>query len=444
MSWKIFKDNIVRMSDNPDAIPDIDTVAKTYAREYEAAIKRGKDTIEGVSLQKGNVEILETLFKAALEKGLSTTPPYDLVGEMGKGVIAYWAGAIMNNFPNPKTLPPGAASNISVTSNIVIDPGQWNPPIVQPPLSWPEDPMLDPAQQEAGDDSPSVELQQVEDILGPVTSDDLLDVQSRQASEITEVEVTLIENPEEIIIDNFDLGEFETDAGSFNNTGDVELKQPADEDKGGGEPVRIYSNVGSTGMPVPPGWEKYKMDPKKRKDKWGGKDAGPNGAMPYEVLGKVPGGYCHPEAAKFLNIILTLAKKQKVEIRISSTYRDYAGQVACWTKSGGTTTKKGDGTAATPGYSAHGWAVAVDFGDLAKAQASYAATKKVGRGNPIAANYIRQKSSLYAWLSKNAPRYGWYNPSRLITGNTQETWHWEYWGFYTLSKEERQGNGASK
>jgi hypothetical protein len=118
MSWQIFKDNIVRMSDNPDAISDIDTVAKTYAREYDAAIKRGKDTIEGVSLQKGNVDIMEALFKAALQKGLTSTEPYDLVGEMGKGVLAYWGGAVMNNFPNPKTLPPGAVSNISVTSNI--------------------------------------------------------------------------------------------------------------------------------------------------------------------------------------------------------------------------------------------------------------------------------------------------------------------------------------
>ena len=58
---------------------------------------------------------MESLFKAALQKGLTSTGPYDLVGEMGKGVLAYWGGAIMNNFPTPKTPATGAVSNISVT-----------------------------------------------------------------------------------------------------------------------------------------------------------------------------------------------------------------------------------------------------------------------------------------------------------------------------------------
>ena len=455
MSWQIFKDNIVRMSDNPDAIPDIDTVAKTYAREYDAAIKRGKDTIEGVSLQKGNVDIMEALFKVALQKGLTSTEPYDLVGEMGKGVLAYWGGAVMNNFPNPKTLPPGAVSNISVTSNVVMDPGQWNPPKPEAPkYNWPPDDMLDPSQVEAGDDSPSVELQQVEEQFGPVTSDALLPMESRQPKLEKFEETILIENPEEVIIDStptisaedatrIEEGSSEYTGGQTPNNNNNPKKADEDDGEDDGEPVRIYKDVGINAMPTPPGWDKYKMDPAKRTDKWGGRDAGPNGAMPYEVLGKIPGGYCHPEAAKFLNIILALAKKEKITINISSTYRDYAGQVSCWKTSGGSATKKGDGTAATPGYSAHGWAVAVDFGDLASAQAVYAATKGVGRGKPIAAEHIRQTHPLYAWLAKNAPKYGWYNPARLVVGNTQESWHWEYWGFFTLSKEERGGSGAS-
>ena len=103
MSWQTFKDNILKLSNSPDTIADIDTVAKTYATEYDAAIKRGKDSLHQISLQKGNVEAMTQLFKAALEKGLTSTAPYDLVGEMGKGVLAYWAGATMNNFPTPKT-----------------------------------------------------------------------------------------------------------------------------------------------------------------------------------------------------------------------------------------------------------------------------------------------------------------------------------------------------
>ncbi len=45
MSWQTFKDNILRVANNPDGIPDIDTIADLYATEYDAAIKRGTDTV---------------------------------------------------------------------------------------------------------------------------------------------------------------------------------------------------------------------------------------------------------------------------------------------------------------------------------------------------------------------------------------------------------------
>ena len=129
MSWQIFKDNMVSFYDNPENISDIDKVAKKWADEYDAAIKRGGDTINKIKIQNGNKAPMEQLFKSALQKGLSSTAPYDLVGEMGKGVIAYWSGAIMQNVPIPLQLPPGATANVSVTSNVVLNPGQWIKPI---------------------------------------------------------------------------------------------------------------------------------------------------------------------------------------------------------------------------------------------------------------------------------------------------------------------------
>lgn len=129
MSWKIFLDNLVSFHNNPESINDIDTVAKKWADEYDAAVKRGGDTINKIKVQRGNKEIMEQLFKAALQQGLSSTEPYDLVGEMGKGVIAYWQGAIMQNVPLPIQVPPGATANVSVTSNVVINPGQWTPAV---------------------------------------------------------------------------------------------------------------------------------------------------------------------------------------------------------------------------------------------------------------------------------------------------------------------------
>jgi len=131
MSWEIFKNNILAKANNPDSIKDIDTVAKLWATEYDACMKRGGDTINRVAIKQGNVELMEQFFKAALDKGLTSTGPYDLVGEMGKGVLAYWTGpvgGIMNNFPFPLIPATGATSNIGVTTNIVTNPGKWTPP----------------------------------------------------------------------------------------------------------------------------------------------------------------------------------------------------------------------------------------------------------------------------------------------------------------------------
>jgi hypothetical protein len=130
MSWQIFKDNILRYANNPDSIKDIDTVAKLYATEYDAAIRRGSDTINHVSIKKGNVDSMQSLFKIALLAGQSTNGPYDLVGAMGNGVIAYWTGATLNEFPIPIIPAAGSIQNIGVTSNVVVNPGVWQPPIL--------------------------------------------------------------------------------------------------------------------------------------------------------------------------------------------------------------------------------------------------------------------------------------------------------------------------
>jgi hypothetical protein len=73
---------------------------------------------------------MESLFKIALLAGQSTNGPYDLVGAMGNGVIAYWTGATLNEFPIPILPAPGSVQNIGVTSNLVVSPGVWQPPLV--------------------------------------------------------------------------------------------------------------------------------------------------------------------------------------------------------------------------------------------------------------------------------------------------------------------------
>ncbi len=138
MSWQIFKDNLLQFANNPDSINDTSAAAKKWADEYDAAIKRGKDVLNQVSVKQGNKAAMEQLFKIALDKGLTSTGPYDLVGEMGKGVIAYWTGATLNEFPIPIIPATGATSNVSVVSNVVLNAGTWQPAVSTPGLATPE------------------------------------------------------------------------------------------------------------------------------------------------------------------------------------------------------------------------------------------------------------------------------------------------------------------
>ena len=128
MSWEIFKQNVLRVANSPEGIADINVVAELYAKEYDSAVKRGFDRKHSIKLVSGNVEIMKQLFAAALQKGVNSSTPYDLVGEMGEGVKAYWAGAVMATAPIPIQPAPGSTSNIQVTQNTITDVGIWKQP----------------------------------------------------------------------------------------------------------------------------------------------------------------------------------------------------------------------------------------------------------------------------------------------------------------------------
>lgn len=134
MSWGLFKKNILRKT-NPNTNPSltVNEVATIWAEEYDAAVKRGKDFINFESIQRGNLDIMKTLFRVALLKGLATPPGqnFSLPNEFGNGVKAYWAGAQMNPFPIPIIPAPGTIQNLQVTSNIVSNVGVWP---MYPPL----------------------------------------------------------------------------------------------------------------------------------------------------------------------------------------------------------------------------------------------------------------------------------------------------------------------
>jgi hypothetical protein len=81
----------------------------------------------------------------------------------------------------------------------------------------------------------------------------------------------------------------------------------------------------------------------------------------------------------------------------------------------------GEGKAAIPGTSVHGWGAAVDIQQL------YTAAN--GSADPSVNANVRNNNLLYQWLDANAAAYGWINPPQLKDGvKTDEAWHWEYWG----------------
>ena len=427
MSWQTFKDNILKLSNSPESINDIDLVAKTYATEYDAAIKRGKDSLHQISLQTGNVDAMTQLFKAALQKGQTSTAPYDLVGEMGKGVIAYWSGATMNTIPVPTIPAPGSTSNVSVVSNMVVNPGQWAPPTKSPAAARFNDPeeLLDDAAQENNVDNGQAEEFYADE---PLSDDEVTEAAAEVESypddtpELQSEEVPLVEDPEEISYDEAP-SEINLEDEPNKKPNQPETKNEINADVSGAKTV---TNIGSSG--VPPGFEKYVVDRSKTIRKGAKKHDGNGGGVPDSVLGTVNAGSygsgkLHPEAAVFFSKFIAQAKKDKVEFTVSSWYRTYEGQVKCWLELEA-------GKAAVPGWSNHGFGVAVDIREL------YRSVGGSIKGDVNAE--VRKNNKLYKYFAATAPKFGWYNPTTLSDGNKpDEVWHWEYHGFKTFTKDYR-------
>jgi LAS superfamily LD-carboxypeptidase LdcB len=186
---------------------------------------------------------------------------------------------------------------------------------------------------------------------------------------------------------------------------------------------KIYGNVGATKVIAPPDYSgKYT-----------------NGNLPKSILVSIGSGnnaengpsyLLHAEAASQYFKLKQAAKDAKVKWTITSAYRTANYQKQLKDASDAAARARGEKestTVAGAGNSPHGWAVAIDIGELY-------ADANGGSGNPSVNKRVRESSALYRWLSNNAPAYGWYNPYRLAdTSGTDECWHWEYWGFYTKS-----------
>ena len=133
MSWQIFKNNMIAFSSNPNAIPSISAVAEKYAIEYDACIKRGGiKYLNPIPLTAApNLKWMKDYFEIALEIGLSTKTPYNLVYGMGIGVLLYWGGASLATLA-PSVPAVGTVVNIAGNTNYISEVGQWS--VVPPTL----------------------------------------------------------------------------------------------------------------------------------------------------------------------------------------------------------------------------------------------------------------------------------------------------------------------
>jgi hypothetical protein len=133
---------------------------------------------------------------------------------------------------------------------------------------------------------------------------------------------------------------------------------------------------------------------------WDGHD---NGRIPVSELCGVPfapGEELRCDAVAGL-VQLNHAYKRAfgTNLRVIDSYRSYADQVAVKASRGF--------FAAVPGYSNHGWALAVDLSGSAAAPGS----------------------AQHAWLLAHGRRYGWHLPGwAQPDGRKPEPWHWEFVG----------------
>jgi hypothetical protein len=125
MSWETFKTDVVKAMQTPNYFKNSDEFAEFFAKKYERAVKSGTDIINKVPLKEGNYSIMENQFKLAFYKGLVTRDRFNVIKELGKGVVSYWRGATLQNFPVPLIPAPGSTKNVSVTNNKVTSPGTW-------------------------------------------------------------------------------------------------------------------------------------------------------------------------------------------------------------------------------------------------------------------------------------------------------------------------------
>ena len=441
MSWSQFKDEVGAKMKECNW-KSSDEFASFFTKKYDEAMKRGKDETTGNPVLKGNTSLMEQLMINLGYVGLAAKAPSfysQYMSIIGQAVVGYWTGCTLQKINIPAIPAPGTILNLQVTSNEVTDPGKF-PSTITPPITDVDDflnnfimmakihhttikgncytisqyiPPLPPGpaiinwvgfdltqgkstavveeneQADATDDTPPTEGKAVlehEKNNGRV-------VYNKQEDEIQSVPVgdsfyvaPIPEYPESPVVTTISQQNSETDTAT-----NLTISP---------------SSVGGIPVPKPPtlvGQKNGYLDESL--------------LVPVEKNGSTRyGGYYKLEktAADAFKKWKAQCIKDGFNFTLTSAYRNFEHQQSLGTRP----------TVAKAGCSPHGYAVAVDVGELYK--------MVNGSGSPSINSAAKANSKLYHYLAKTGPQFGWYNPLRLADGRgVDECWHWEYWGFYT-------------
>jgi hypothetical protein len=127
MSLEIFKQNMLSYMRNQRGVNSSADFAKKLTMEYDMAVKRGFETVNGVVIGKGNTALMETLLKNILTTAFQqSSGEHPIITNMGPAFIGYWTGAVMSTIP-PITPATNSIMNIVTVNSFITDPGIWQP-----------------------------------------------------------------------------------------------------------------------------------------------------------------------------------------------------------------------------------------------------------------------------------------------------------------------------
>lgn len=132
------------------------------------------------------------------------------------------------------------------------------------------------------------------------------------------------------------------------------------------------------------------------------------------------------ESAIAMKKLIDDAKAQDVDILVTSAFRSHNSQEVLYTNNQKENSDSAEESVAKPGHSEHQLGTTVD---LSSPEANY---------ESASARFKSTKA--YAWLEKNADRYGFVMsyPAGKDTGYIEEPWHWRYLG-PEIAKEIKDG-----